>query len=61
MDQFLLDFGKCIFCGKCVEACELEAIDMSYRYQLADFDRKNLVMGKVDLIKPSGTLRDFWK
>ncbi len=61
LDQFILDFGRCIFCGKCVEACEFGAIDMSYKYQLADFNRKNLVMEKADLIKPSGTLRDFWK
>ena len=61
LDQFLLDFGRCIFCGKCVEACEFGAIDMSYRYQLADFNRKDLVMKKADLIKPSDTLRDFWK
>ena len=61
LDQFFLDLGRCIFCGKCVEVCEPGAIDMSYRYQLADPRRKNLVIEKADLIRPAGTLRDFWK
>lgn len=61
LDRFLLDLGRCIFCGKCIEACELDAIAMSYRYQTADADRENLIMEKADLIRPSGTLRDFWK
>ncbi len=61
LDRFLLDLGRCIFCGKCVNACELDAIDMSYHYQTADAERKNLIMEKADLIRPSGILRGFWK
>lgn len=61
LDRFQLDLGKCIFCGKCVEACELNAIGLSYRYQNADASRKNLIMEKSDLIRPSGTIRGFWK
>jgi len=61
LDRFRLDLGRCIFCGKCVEACELEAIGLSYRYQNADNHRKDLVMEKADLIRPSGTIRGFWK
>jgi formate hydrogenlyase subunit 6/NADH:ubiquinone oxidoreductase subunit I len=44
-----------------VDACELEAIGLSYRYQNADTERKNLVLEKADLIRPSGTIRGFWK
>jgi NADH-quinone oxidoreductase subunit I len=61
LDSFQLDLGSCIFCGNCVTACELDAITMSYRYQNADFFRKGLLMEKSDLIRPSGTVRDFWK
>ena len=61
LDRFQLDLGSCIFCGKCVEACELDAIDLSYRYQNSDAERKNLVLEKADLIRPAGTLRGFWK
>jgi len=61
LDRFQLDMGKCIFCGKCVEVCKFDAIGISYRYQNADASRKHLVMEKADLIRPSGTIRGFWK
>ncbi len=61
LGEFFLDLGRCIFCGNCVECCEFEAINMSYRHQLADFKIRDLKMGKIDLIKQAGTIRDFWK
>ena len=60
MDEFRLDLSKCIFCGNCIEFCKMNAIDMSYKYQLAEYNRKNLRLEKVELIKPSSTIRDFW-
>jgi len=33
---------------------------MSYQYQLAGPKKENLILGKSDLIKPSGKIRDFW-
>ena len=44
----------------CVDYCEFDAINMSYRHQLAEFNIKNLKIGKIDLIKQAGTIRDFW-
>ncbi|MBU4483048.1 MAG: 4Fe-4S dicluster domain-containing protein [Actinobacteria bacterium] len=60
LDEFCLDLNKCIFCGNCVEFCEMNAIDMSYKYQLAEYSGKNLRLEKIELIKPSSTIRDFW-
>jgi len=60
LDEFCLDLSKCIFCGNCVELCKMNAIDMSYKYQLAEFDKNNLKLEKTELIKPSGAIRDFW-
>jgi len=38
----------------------MNAIDMSYKYQLAEYSEKNLRLEKIELIKPSSTIRDFW-
>ena len=60
LDEFHLDLRKCIFCGNCVEFCEINAINMSYKYQLAEYNKRNLKLEKVELIKPSGIIKDFW-
>jgi len=60
LDEFYLDLRKCIFCGNCVEFCERHAINLSYKYQLAEFNEKNLKLEKTELIKPSSKIRDFW-
>ncbi len=60
LDEFCLNLSKCIFCGNCVEFCKMRAIEMSYKYQLAEYDKKNLRLEKLELIKPSGTIREFW-
>ncbi len=60
LDEFYLDLRKCIFCGNCVEFCERNAINLSYKYQLAEFSEKNLKLEKIELIKPSSKIRDFW-
>ncbi|MBM3700123.1 MAG: 4Fe-4S dicluster domain-containing protein [Actinobacteria bacterium] len=61
LDEFYLDLSKCIFCGNCVEVCSLDAIEMTYRHQLAETGKKSFRLEKLDLIKQSDySLRDFW-
>lgn len=61
LDEFYLDLGRCIFCGNCMEFCELNAIEMTYRHQLADNDIESFKLEKMDLIKQADyTIRDFW-
>ena len=38
----------------------MNAINMSYKYQLAEQNKRNLKLEKVELIKPSGIIKDFW-
>ena len=36
--------GRCLFCGQCEEGCPREAIKLTQLYELAELDRKNLVL-----------------
>jgi len=61
LDEFYIDLAKCIFCGNCVEFCEFDAIEMTYRHQLADLEKNSFRFEKTDLVKQSDySIRDFW-
>ncbi|MDD3776087.1 MAG: 4Fe-4S dicluster domain-containing protein [Actinomycetota bacterium] len=61
LEEFYLDSGRCIFCGNCVEVCGRNSLEMSYRYQLAEYEREQLVVEKLDLVKQADfVIRDFW-
>lgn len=49
--SFDIDLLKCVFCGMCVEACPVDAIRMdSGQYTIADFNRKDFVISKEELM-----------
>jgi len=48
---FELDLGRCIFCGYCVEACPKTAIIMTTTYELADYQREDVIYDKNRLLK----------
>jgi len=61
LDELIFDAGKCIFCGNCIEACRQGAMEMSYKYQLAEYSRDDLVFEKLDLVRQADyTIKDFW-
>lgn len=61
LDEFYINLGLCSFCGNCVEVCRYKAIELSYRYQLAEYDIESLKIEKMDLIKQAEySIRDFW-
>jgi len=44
---------RCVFCGDCEEACPVEAIVLGHEYTLAGYDRRDFILTKEDLLKPS--------
>ena len=49
---FRINFSRCIFCGLCEEACPTYAIQLTPDYEMSEFQRKNLVYEKEDLLIP---------
>ena len=47
---FRINFSRCIFCGFCEEACPTYAIQLTPDYEMSEFERKNLVYEKGDLL-----------
>jgi NADH-quinone oxidoreductase subunit I len=39
------ELERCVFCGFCVESCTFGAISMSHQFELAAYNREDLVIG----------------
>jgi len=39
------EMERCVFCGFCVEACGFDAIKLNNQFELAVYDREDLVLG----------------
>ena len=39
VDEFEINFGRCIVCGICVDVCNFDAIEMSQEHELSVFAR----------------------
>ncbi len=49
-DFFRINFSRCIFCGFCEEACPTYAIQLTPDFEMAEYNRQNLVYEKEDLL-----------
>ena len=47
---FRINFSRCILCGFCEEACPTYAIQLTNDLEFCEYDRKNLVYEKEDLL-----------
>ncbi|MBX5438452.1 MAG: NADH-quinone oxidoreductase subunit NuoI [Thermoflavifilum sp.] len=47
---FRINFSRCIFCGYCEDACPTYAIQLIPDFEMAEYDRQNLVYEKEHLL-----------
>ena len=56
IDEFFIDYGRCMRCNICVEVCNFEAIAMNNTwagFELSSYDRRDLVLDVDDLLRQS--------
>ena len=59
-EWFRIDFSRCIFCGYCEEACPTYAIQLTPDVEMCEYDRRNMVYEKEDLlISGPGKYHDY--
>ncbi len=59
-EWFRINFSRCIFCGFCEEACPTYAIQLTSDFEMGEYDRRNLVYEKQDLlISGTGKYPDY--
>ncbi len=50
--KYEINMLRCIFCGLCEEACPKDAIYLSETFTPADYQRKQFIYNKADLLIP---------
>ena len=57
---FRINMSRCILCGFCEEACPTYAIQLTPDFEMAEYDRQNMVYEKEDLqIDGTGKYPDY--
>ncbi|NRA22220.1 MAG: NADH-quinone oxidoreductase subunit NuoI [Oceanospirillaceae bacterium] len=59
-ETFDINFARCIMCGFCEEACPTHAIQLTPDFEMAEYDRQNLLYRKEHLlIDGTGKYHDY--
>lgn len=48
--NFRINFSRCIYCGLCEEACPTTAIQLTPDFEMAEYQRENMVYEKEHLL-----------
>jgi formate hydrogenlyase subunit 6/NADH:ubiquinone oxidoreductase subunit I len=40
--EAILDLDRCVFCGQCVDSCNVQALEITDEYELASMDKATL-------------------
>jgi NADH-quinone oxidoreductase subunit I len=49
-DIYEINLIRCIFCGFCEDACPVEAVVLKHDYELSNFSRESMIIGKDRLL-----------
>ncbi|HLI26187.1 MAG TPA: NADH-quinone oxidoreductase subunit I [Chloroflexota bacterium] len=58
LDRFDIEAGGCVYCGLCVEACPFDALTMTPGFELAAYNRVDLLWPKERLLVPGTAEND---
>ena len=47
-----INYLRCIHCDLCVEACPTEAIVLGHDFAMANFNRRDFILTKPELLNP---------
>jgi len=47
---FRINFSRCIYCGLCEDACPTYSIQLTPDFEMAEYNRPNMVYEKEDLL-----------
>ncbi len=51
-EVYEVNLMRCIFCGDCMRACPTEAIVLGHNFELAQYERVDLILDKEALLNP---------
>lgn len=49
--KYIIDLGRCIYCGYCEQVCPKDAIKLTQEFELAKYNRDELIYDLPKLIK----------